>query len=115
DQPMAGVAIELVDPQGARTIERSNLSGFANFDMARSRWRAPIRRPGNYTMNAKLPPGWSLTTGNGEQATRIEALPGAPASLVSANPPGPFGLAPELSIRGRCVSRTADGGLVPAA
>jgi hypothetical protein len=115
DQPMAGVAIEIVDPHGAGTIERSNLSGFANFDMSRSRWRAAIRRPGSYTMTAKLPPGWSLTTGNAEQATRIEALPGAPADLVSANPPGAFGLAPELSIRGRCFSRMADGGLAPAA
>jgi hypothetical protein len=114
DQPMAGVAIELVGPRKDRTIVRSNLSGFANFDMSRSRWRAAIRRPGDYTMAVKVPPGWRLTTANGQQGTRIEALPGAPADLVSANPPGPFGLAPDLVIAGRCWTRRADGALVPA-
>jgi hypothetical protein len=114
DQPMAGVAIELFGPGRDRTIVRSNLSGFANFDMSRSRWRAAIRRPGDYTMAVKAPPGWRLTTANGEQGTRIEALPGAPADLVSANPPGPFGLAPDLVIAGRCWTRAADGALVPA-
>lgn len=115
ETPLAGVAIELTDERGGRTIERTNLSGFANFSMSLARRDAQIRRPGEVKFRVRLPPGWLITSGNGSQATTIEPLLGAPADLVAKNPPRPVGLAPALSLAGRCLERQAGGGLVGAA
>jgi hypothetical protein len=115
DRPMAWVAVELTAPDGRRTILRSNLAGFANFDMSRFRRGAPVHAPGEHTFRTLVPQGWVLTTRNALQRARMVSFPGAPADLVVEDPPGPVGLAPALSLTGRCVRRGPDGSLVGAA
>jgi hypothetical protein len=114
DGPLAGIVIEMSGPGGARAIERSNLSGFANFQMSRFQRDAVIREPGLYGFRAIIPAGWTVTTGNAEQSSRFAVLPGAPADMVSENPTTPVGLAPELFVAGRVVARSQNGELAPA-
>ena len=110
---MASVVVAMTTPAGKTFTERSNVGGFANFQMSLSQRDASLRKPGEYLCSVRIPPGWILTTGNAEQRTTLEALPGAPADLVSRNPPRPFGLAPRLVIGGRVVVRGADGAVEP--
>ena len=114
DEPMAGMAIEMTAPSGARAIVRSNLTGFVNFDMSRFARRAHIRRAGRYEFRALVPPGWILTSGSPVQRSRVEELLGAPMDLVSPDPPRPFGFAPVLSLTGRCLALGRDGTLAAA-
>jgi hypothetical protein len=111
---MAWVAVEMTTPAGGRAIARSNGAGFANFALSRQRRGALIRRPGEYRFRLLVPPGWEVTSRNGEQRSRIEGLAGAPADLVSRHPIRPFGLAPALSLTGRCLRRRPDGRLAGA-
>lgn len=115
DLPMASVVVEMTAAGGKPTVERSNLSGFANFPMSVAKRSASIRAPGEYDFRVVVPPGWVVTSGNASQSTEFEALPGAPADLVAKNPTSPVGLAPELVISGRLVTRDAVRGLLPAA
>ncbi len=111
DLPMTWVALEMTRPDGKRSIARSNLTGFANFALSRRQRHALIRRPGEYKFRLLVPPGWELTSRNAEQTSHVEELAGAPADLVSRDPIKPFGLAPKLSLAGRCLRRRADGSL----
>lgn len=113
DLPMASVVVTMTTLAGKTFTERSNVGGFANFQMSLSQRDASLRKPGEYLCSVRIPPGWILTTGNAEQRTTLEALPGAPADLVSRNPPRPFGLAPRLVIGGRVGVRGADGAVAP--
>ena len=114
DAPLAGIAIEMSGPDGARAIERSNGSGFANFQMSRYQRDAVIREPGTYRFRAIVPAGWTLTTGNADQTSRFAALPGAPADMVAENPTTPVGLAPELFLAGRLAAGRVAGEWTPA-
>ncbi len=114
DAPMAWVALEMTRPDGQRAIARSNLTGFVNFPLSRWQRGALIRRPGEYRFRLLVPPGWELTSRNGEQTSHVEELAGAPADLVSHDPIEPFGLAPKLLLTGRCLRRRVDGSLGPA-
>lgn len=114
DRPLAGIAIEMTGPGGARAVERSNGSGFANFQMSRFQRDAVIREPGVYGFRAIIPAGWTVTTGNAEQNSRFAALPGAPADMISENPTTPVGLAPELFLAGRVVAGRAGTAWAPA-
>jgi len=111
---MAGIAVEMTAAGGKTTLERSNLSGFANFPMSHSQRSAVIRSPGTYRFGVIVPPGWSVTSGNALQSVTFASLPGAPADLVAANPTGPVGLAPELAIAGRVCLPGGAGRAVPA-
>ncbi|MFI5166281.1 MAG: hypothetical protein ACHQQS_06665 [Thermoanaerobaculales bacterium] len=115
DRPMAAVAVEMTDPHGHKTVQRSNLSGFTNFLMSVSQRKAVIRAPGRYSFRVIVPAGWTVTSGNATQSTTFEPRPGAPADLIARNPTLPIGLAPELFIAGRVVTRNAGGASVPAA
>ncbi|HUK12185.1 MAG TPA: hypothetical protein VLW17_02700 [Thermoanaerobaculaceae bacterium] len=111
---MAGIAVEMVASGGKTTVERSNLSGFANFPMSRAKRSAVIRDPGTYRFRVLPPPGWAVTSGNGTQNVTFQSLPGAPADLIAANPTSPVGLAPELAIAGRVRLAATGGATVPA-
>ncbi|MFI5182092.1 MAG: hypothetical protein ACHQPI_11920 [Thermoanaerobaculia bacterium] len=113
DLPMASVVVTVTTPAGKTLTERSNVAGFANFQMSRSERDAVLRMPGEYVFGVRVPPGWILTTGNASQRTTLEELPGAPADLVSKNPPRPFGLAPRLVIGGRVGVRGVGGTVEP--
>ncbi|HVO51019.1 MAG TPA: hypothetical protein VMV60_08510 [Thermoanaerobaculia bacterium] len=109
DLPMALVVVTVTRPDGKIFTVRSNDSGFANFEMSRTERNAVLRKPGDYVFSVHVPPGWVLTTGNASQRTTLEDLPGAPADMVSRNPPRPFGLAPVLTIGGRVAVRGKAG------
>jgi len=111
EPPMAWVAAELTAPGGRRSILRTNLAGFANANMSQGSWLAPVHAAGDYRFRILVPPGFVVTTGNGDQVGRVAPLPGAPGDLVTAPPPTSVGLAPELSIAGRLTERAADGAL----
>ena len=113
DLPMASAVVTVTTPDGKTFTERSNVGGFANFEMSRSERDAVLRKPGEYLFRVRIPPGWVLTSGNASQRTTLEELPGAPADLVSRNPPRPFGLAPRLVIGGRVGIRGDAGAVVP--
>jgi hypothetical protein len=113
DEPMAGIALELRAPDGTTTLASSNLSGFVNFPMSRAKRSATIREPGNYQLRIRVPPDWSVTSGNATQVTTVVSLPGAPADLVAKNPPQPIGLAPHLLLSGRVIVGSAAGRLDP--
>ncbi len=115
DRSIAWVAFEVTGPGVEGALARTNASGFANFDMSLSRRDAVIRRPGDYTFRALVPPGWRVTTGNAVQTVHLKILHGAPADLVAETPPAPVGLAPRLTLTGRCTVHGPDGSLVPLA
>lgn len=115
DQPMAWIAFQVKGPGGKRSLVRTNLTGFANFETSLRQRDAVIRRPGDYIFRALVPPGWRVTTGNAVQRVHLDILYGAPADLVAKVPPAPVGLAPRLTLAGRCTLRGPDGSLVAAA
>ncbi len=101
DRAMANIAVEMFRPDGSRLMRRSNISGFANFEMSVLKREADIVDEGRYRFVANIPPAWELTTGNGEQERSFRLLPGAPADLVSLEIAEPLGFAPVLTISGR--------------
>jgi hypothetical protein len=113
DLPMALVVVAVTRPDGKTFTERSNVAGFANFEMSRTERDAVLRKTGDYVFRVHVPPGWVLTTGNASQTTTIVDLPGAPADLVSRNPPAPFGLSPVLVIGGRVGVHASAGAVGP--
>lgn len=115
DHPMAGIAFE-VTGDGRTISRRTNKSGFGNVAMSAQDSDKDIVNPGEYTFVAMIPNGWLLTTANMTQTSVFEAMPGAPADLVSSTPFEPVGLAQEFTITGR-VSRSAEAALarLPAA
>ena len=115
DEPMAGVAVEMTGPNGKTIVRRSNLGGFVNFPMSLSQRKALIRAPGTYSFRAVAPAGWAVTSGNTSQSTTFEKRPGAPADMIASDPTLPVGLAPDLVILGRVVTRGDGGAFGPAA
>ena len=115
DRPLVDIVVEMTGPRGARARQRSNSNGFVNFPMSRSilRLGAKIRRPGDYRFRVLCPPGWIITSGNAEQTSRFEELPGAVGDLISVRPTAPIGLAPRLTISSRLLRREASGATVP--
>lgn len=113
DRPMAAIAFEMTAPEGEKTVNRSNVNGFANFRMSVTKQNAEVTGPGEHHFRVIVPPGWFVTSDNGEQTSGFEVLTSSPADIVAkTTPPVPVGLAPELSIFGHVAARNADGDLV---
>ena len=89
DRVFVNVAVELLTPSGGAKTVRTNIGGYANFNTSLAQVDADITEAGAHTFRVVPPPGWTVTTGNGEQTI--------PMSMQ--NRPCPFGR----------------GGLVPAA
>lgn len=106
DRPMAAVAV-LCTGHGRIVTTRTNSGGFANFNMSALNTDADIVKPGDYSFKTIVPDGWLLTTGNAEQQSTFQAVPGTPADMVSSTPQKPVGLAQKLVIRGRIAKRYA--------
>jgi len=115
DRPMAWVAFQVTGPDGKHSLVRTNLTGFANFETSLRQRNAVLRRPGDYTFRVLVPPGWRVTSGNAVQRVHLNVLDGAPAGLVAQVPPAPVGLAPRLTLSGRCKIRNAGGSLAATA
>lgn len=100
DRPMPNVAVELGRPDGSSSLERTNVSGFANFPMSVLKRDRSITDPGRYAFRVMPPPGWSVTTGNATQESDYVVTPGAPGDMVARKTTHPVGLAAELTISG---------------
>ncbi len=110
DRPAAGIEFRLLreGEEAARSV--SNVNGFANFRASLGDPLAPIDRPGDYLFQVLPPPGWRVTTENGEQARRLELLEGSIAGGAFESLPAPIGLAPPLVLRGRAPEDAPEAG-----
>jgi hypothetical protein len=100
DLPMAGILVDAISEGLENRTQRSNGSGFANFQMSATDLTSDIPLAGPYTFSVAVPDGWQVTTGNAVQHSDFFLLPGAPADLFADPPPLPVGLAPDLTISG---------------
>lgn len=120
DRIFANVAVELVTPSGTMEMQRTNIGGYANFITSLALAGIEIGEAGSYVFRVVPPPGWAVTTGNGEQTLSMSILLGAPGDMVADHLPVPVGLAPIPEIRGYAetagvVTATGpDGEAVPA-
>ncbi|WP_421950505.1 hypothetical protein [Pelagibacterium sp.] len=121
DRVFVNVAVELLPPSGAAKMVRTNIGGYANFNTSLAQADAEITQAGTYTFSVVPPPGWTVTTGNREQAIPMSMLVGAPGDIVADHLPVPVGLVPTPEIRGQAaegaeavVARGPDGEAVPA-
>jgi hypothetical protein len=105
DRPMSGIIVDAIGNRRSLT-RRSNLSGFANFEMSASNPEKDITFAGKYEFRLAVPPGWRVTTDNEVQISNFELRPGAPADIIALQPPLPVGLAPDLTIAGRLAEST---------
>lgn len=102
DRPMGGIMVRAFDGSGAfLAAARTNNGGFANFPMSTKKRRAVLGAPGTYRFSVSVPPGWRVSSGNGDQSLRLSELPGSPAGLVGEDLPGQVGLVPARFVRGR--------------
>lgn len=115
DRPMKSVVVKLTKSDGRWKTERTNINGFANFDMSLAKRDRDVVDPGRYDFLVIPPPGWSVSTGNAEQNAEYETLPGAPGDMISLKTSHPVGLVQDLTISGKApagavVSLTAPDG-----
>lgn len=101
DRPYAGMRVVLKRPEGQAIGVVSNISGFANFRMARPGISADITAPGAYGFTATPPQGWAITSANGAQTTTFKTLAASPAGIVAEKTCAAIGVAPDLTITGR--------------
>lgn len=114
DVPMAAVAVLLTRPDGTHRMARTNINGYANFDVMAGDMETDIAEAGKpHHFEVQVPPAWHVTSGNARQSSTFALLPGAPAGMVTRTPPAVIGLAPELTASGTVASGTlAEGALV---
>lgn len=105
DRAYTGLTIALARPDGSRVEAKSNLAGFANFQMSSVRKRAMIRDEGVHTIDGVAPAGWEITSKNEKQQARFRVLHGSPTGLVADRTFEPMGIAPRLVLRGVVVGR----------
>ncbi|MEZ0390435.1 MAG: hypothetical protein ACAI34_25370 [Verrucomicrobium sp.] len=106
DRPLAAIAVEMRDEAGESLIVRSNIAGFANFQMSTSEGASAIRSPGKFIFEVVPPPGWAVTTGNQVQDAEFILAPGSVSGLACVEPPSLVGLAPHSVLRGQVDSGT---------
>lgn len=111
DRPMTKVAVTITDRDGKRSVQRSNIQGFVKFTNSMTAPGVIVSRPGSYTLQVQVPPGWELTSGNGTQTMTYVEEPEARAGMVVDRVPVPAGLASILTISGRIAKRAGDDSL----
>lgn len=110
ERPYVGLEVAMRTPDGKMVVATSNAGGFANFTMSRQARDAAIRVAGNASITVRPPAGWTLTSGNAEQAATFRLLAGSPAGIVMDKTFQPVGLAPEVTIGGWLEAGAADRG-----
>ena len=100
DHPMSGIRVDGMG-LGRPIWAVSNGAGFANFTMSGTQSDAAIMFEGSYDFTVRVPPRWSVTTGNTSQTVAFELKPGSPADMVAVPAPALVGLAPELWLSGQ--------------
>lgn len=107
DFPFLGVNVLMVTPDGKEYIQLSNLHGFSNFSASVIDANAPIRTAGDHTFTIVPPKGWHVTTDNQTQTVSVTEAPGSIGGLVMNHLPLPFGIAPDLELRGNAITLAA--------
>lgn len=113
DRPMPNIAVELGKPDGRTSLERTNVSGFANFRMSVLRRDREVVDPGRYSFRVMKPPGWSITTANDMQESDYVVRPGAPGDMIALRTTHPVGLAADLTISGMAAAGTSISAIGP--
>jgi hypothetical protein len=100
DRPYAGLRVALSRPAGGPVEIVSNIAGFANFDMMRSRRHGHIYGPGEYTIHVDPPENWEVTSSTGVQTIAITRRDASITGLVADRTFDAVGIAPVLEIAG---------------
>ncbi len=101
DRPYGGLVIEFERPDGLTVQGRSNISGFANFDMAfGNEEKGQITEEGVHIAHALPPNGYKMTSDAGRQEITFKAQKNAGGRMVAVNNCVPMGVAPVLFIGG---------------
>ncbi|MEM1198596.1 MAG: hypothetical protein AAGI06_04730 [Pseudomonadota bacterium] len=101
DRPYGGLVVEFERPDGLTVLGRSNISGFANFDMAfQNEEKGQITEEGVHIAKAVPPNGYKMTSDAGRQEITFKAQKNAGGRMVAANNCVPMGVAPVLFIGG---------------
>ena len=115
DLPMAAVAVLLTRPDGTHRMARTNINGYANFDVMAGDLNADIAEAGKpHQFEVQVPPRWYATSGNARQSSTFALHLGAPAGMVTKTPPAVIGLAPRLTASGRIAPELLPDGPVVA-
>lgn len=111
DLPMAAVAVVLSRPDGSSRMARTNINGYANFDVMAGAPETDIGEADKpHQFEVQIPEAWYVTSHNARQTSTFALHPGAPAGMVTKTPPAVIGLAPQLRVSGRIAPEVrADG------
>lgn len=100
DRPYAGLKVTMTRPSGGPVQQVSNLSGFTNFDLSRSRRIGDLRSPGEHTIHVEVPKNWRVTSRNDVQTIVISKREASITGLVANRTFDAVGVAPDLAISG---------------
>ncbi len=101
DQPYAGLEVRMVRPDGSRTKSISNISGFANFEMAIGQYdKMHIFSTGEHQVEAFAPTGFKTTSDARAQTLTFVENDKAGGGLVATNNCVPMGVGPNLFVAG---------------
>ena len=102
DRPFAGLAIEMIRPDGTTTQQRSNLGGFTNFSISLdNKEEYDVFEPGVHTINVVPLEGLYTHAEVNHQRLRFVEAPLAGGGLVPEETCHHIGIAPLLDISGR--------------
>ncbi len=109
DRPYGGLIVQMTRPDGRVVQAKSNISGFANFDMAfGNEAEAEIYQAGVHKARALPPKGWVATSDAHQQQITFAERQNAGGRMVAVNNCVPIGVAPELVITGRVKRQSPD-------
>ncbi len=101
DRPYGGLVVEIERPDGILVQAQSNISGFANFDMAfGNEEKGQIFEAGVHKAKALPPNGWVITSDAGSQEIEFVERPNAGGRMIATKNCVPMGVAPVLFIGG---------------
>ena len=109
DRPYGGLVVQIERPDGLVVQAKSNISGFANFDMALgNEEKGQIYEAGVHKAKAVPPNGWVTTSDARFQEITFEERQNAGGRMVAANNCVPMGVAPVLFIGGSVERKSPD-------
>lgn len=109
DRPYGGLVVEIERPDGIVVLTESNVSGFANFDMAfGNEEKGQVFEAGIHKAKAVPPNGWVVTSGPEAQEIEFVERPNAGGRMIAKENCVAIGVAPVLFIGGSVKRATPD-------
>ncbi|MCP5080318.1 MAG: hypothetical protein GY948_01325 [Alphaproteobacteria bacterium] len=109
DRPYGGLVVQIERPDGLVVQAKSNISGFANFNMALgNEEKGQIYEAGVHKAKAVPPNGWVTTSEARLQEITFVERKNAGGRMVAGNNCVPMGVAPVLFIGGSVKRKTPD-------